>query len=649
MDLSRYFKIALRWWWLVVLSMLLSAGMSYWYSQRLPKIYSARATLSIGSNILESPNPDVRALTSIVTLAEVYAELAKRPPLAQAVIDKLGLDLLPPQLGGMINTSVIPKAQLLEIYVMDVNPKRAQLLANTIAEELILQSPTGAQGQQQRETFIHSQLNDLQLKIEDTDQKIKALKDTLPGLTSAVEIAEAQSKLSGLERLKSEYQTGYNQFLANLADASINRLAIFETAIEPTKPISPNIMLNVLIATAAGLVLAVSAIILLEFFDDALVWQPGKTQTIMGLPVLGAVTKMIGGQIVGDPNKLWSAEADRLRTLRSSILLAAEGRPLSTLLITSSSPGEGKSFLAANLAVTAATPGSSMASVLFSPGSRIILIDADLRRPGLHEDFDMPNLLGLADVLAVPEAVTEKLLDKALKPTGIDNLQLLPAGRAPLDPGALLNSPRLAKLLELLKTKADLVIIDSAPLLDVVDTKAIANVVDGVVLVVYEGRSRGKNVKRIIEYFEGKSNKNLLGVVFNGVKPSAYGYSPYSYRPQMAHGQPSLWRRVTSLGRQPSAESEIITIAEVADQLGISQEMAHRWCESGRIPASRSGLQWVVRLEDLNNFISVYQQGTDNGESKPIKRGNSLKEEGTIREKKRRADEGKIRPEQVTH
>jgi polysaccharide biosynthesis transport protein len=649
MDLSRYIKIGLRWWWLVVLSMLLSAGMSYWYSQRLPKIYSARVTLAVGSNILENPNPDLRNLTSIITLAEVYGELAKRPPLAQAVIDKLGLDLTPEQLGGLIKTRVIPNAQLLEVYVLDVNPKRAQLLANTIAEELILQSPTGAQDQQQRETFIHSQLNDLQVKIEDTDRKIKELKDSLASLTSAVEIAEAQSKLSGLENLKSEYQVGYNQFLANLSDASINRLAIFETAIEPVRSISPNIFLNVLIATAAGMVLAVSAIILLEFFDDALVWQPGKTQTVMGLPVLGAITKMTGVQITGDQDKLWSSEADMLRTLRSSILLAAESRPLSTLLITSSSPGEGKSFLSANLATTAATPGSSMASVLFSPGSRIILIDADLRKPGLHEDFDMPNLLGLADILAVPEAVTEKLLDKALKPTGIDNLLLLPAGRTPLDPGALLSSPRLVKVLELLKTRADLVIIDSAPLLDVVETKAIANAVDGVVLIVYEGRSRGKNLKRIIEYFEGKSHNNLLGVVFNGVKLSNYGYSNYGYRPQMASSQPSFWRRVTTLGRQPSAESEIITIAEVADQLGISQEMAHRWCEDGRIPATRSGRQWVVRLEDLNDFISVYQQGSDNGESRSIKKGSSLKDEVVIREKQRHADEGKIRPEQVTH
>src|SRR5262245_14936419 len=129
MDLNRYFKIALRWWWLVLLSMVLSAGMSYWYSQRLPKIYSARVTLTVGTNILENPNPDLRNLTSIRTLAEVYSEFVRRTPLAQAVIDKLGLDLQAEQLRGMIQTSVIPNAQLLEISVLDVNPKRAQLLA----------------------------------------------------------------------------------------------------------------------------------------------------------------------------------------------------------------------------------------------------------------------------------------------------------------------------------------------------------------------------------------------------------------------------------------------------------------------------------------------------------------------------------------
>jgi capsular exopolysaccharide synthesis family protein len=288
-----------------------------------------------------------------------------------------------------------------------------------------------------------------------------------------------------------------------------------------------------------------------------------------------------------------------------------------------------------------------MASVLFSPGSRIILVDADLRKPGLHEDFDMPNLLGLADILAVPEAVTEKMIEKALKPTGIDNLLLLPAGRTPLDPGALLNSPRLIKALDLLKSKADLVIIDSAPLLDVVETRAIANAVDGVVVVLYEGRSRGKSLKRILEYFEGKSHNNLLGIVFNGVKSAAYGYSSYAYRPQMANSQPSLWRRV--IGWQPSAEAETLSIAEVADQLGISQEMARRWCEDGRIPASRNGRQWIVRLEDLNDFISVYQQGSDRGEAMPLRRGSSTKDEVVIREKQRHVDEGEIKPEQITH
>jgi capsular exopolysaccharide synthesis family protein len=257
-----------------------------------------------------------------------------------------------------------------------------------------------------------------------------------------------------------------------------------------------------------------------------------------------------------------------------------------------------------------------MASVLFSPGSRIVVVDAGLRKPRLLEDFDMPNLLGLADVLAVPEIVTEKLLEKALKPTGIDNLFLLPAGRTPLDPGALLNSPRLLKVLDLLKAQADLIIIDSAPLLEVVETRAIANAVDGVVVVIYEGRSRGRALKQIVEYFEGKTNNNLLGVVFNGVKLPTYSYSSYAYhRPHVANNQTTLWRKLIPFNRQPSVDSQVLAVAEVADQLGISQETAQRWCEEGRIPAVKNGRQWTVLLEDLNEFINAYQQ--DNPDINP--------------------------------
>ena len=569
MDLVRYIKIGLRWWWLILISMALSATASYYYSQNLPKIYSAKSTLTVGSNIIENPNPDVRNLGNISTLATVYGELATRAPIAQGVINKLGLNLDASQLQEKIQTNVIPQAQLLEIIVLDIHPQRAQFIANAIAEELILQSPTNAQGQQERETFIRTQLEDLQRKIEDTNQQIQELEETIPDLTSAVEISEAQSKLTGLENLKGEYQRNYTQFLSNLSENTINRLSIFELAVEPTVPISPNIRNNVLIAALAGLILAIVAIILLEFFDDTLVWKR-DTNTVFGLPVLGTINKMRNSNLMlASQDKLWSQEADSLRTLRSSIFLATEKDKLSTLLVTSASPNEGKTFISSNLAVTITSSGSSMASVIAVPGTKVILIDADLRKPGLHEVFDLPNLFGLADVLAAPEDAIETMTQKALSSTPFENIFLLSAGRTPLDPGSLLNSSRFLRALQFLKTQADLIIIDSAPVLEAIETRAIANAVDGTVLVVSDGQSRSKDVKKAIGNFQNSQDNNLLGIVFNRVKLSQnYGYysskrSSLFLEPGTVKSSSSLWRKLWPFGQPQQSENAILSLTEV--------------------------------------------------------------------------------------
>jgi uncharacterized protein involved in exopolysaccharide biosynthesis len=210
MELGRYFDIIKRWWWLMLVSVALAAGASYVYSEQQPRIYASRTTLMVGSGI-QNPNPNERELGLSRTLAEIYAQLVLREPIMQAVVDKLGLDMSSEQLASMVQTNVIYGAQLLEITVLDVNPQRARVLADAIANELILQSPTGPRGEQERQAFIQAQLDDLQAKIEKVDGQIKELEDSILTMTSAVEIAEAQSRLRELEALKSDYQSSYTQ------------------------------------------------------------------------------------------------------------------------------------------------------------------------------------------------------------------------------------------------------------------------------------------------------------------------------------------------------------------------------------------------------------------------------------------------------
>jgi excisionase family DNA binding protein len=179
-----------------------------------------------------------------------------------------------------------------------------------------------------------------------------------------------------------------------------------------------------------------------------------------------------------------------------------------------------------------------------------------------------------------------------------------------------LNSPLFTKVLYHLKTQADLIVIDSAPVLLAIETKAIANVVDGALLVVSDGQTRGKEMKKAVDYFQGRHTNNLLGLVFNRVKlPRSYDYySSYTYgvkplldeKPKrQAFGLANIW----PFSRPQQQQTTTLNLDEVADYLGVGEDTARRWCEQGRIPATKTGRRWSVRLADLNEFVAIYQRG----------------------------------------
>jgi capsular exopolysaccharide synthesis family protein len=211
-----------------------------------------------------------------------------------------------------------------------------------------------------------------------------------------------------------------------------------------------------------------------------------------------------------------STIAESYRTVRTSLLFASpEDRPLKTILITSSLPEEGKTFTTTNLA-----------TIFSQLNERIVLIDTDMRRSKVHKVFKVEQKNGLSDFL------TGKLsFDMAVRPTFIPNLSLITAGTIPPNPSELLSSAKISSLFEVLKLRFDRIIIDSPPILSVADTSILANIVDGIVLVIKGASTRLEAIRQSKQkIMEAKGR--IMGVVVNNIAPEKedrYYYYHYYY------------------------------------------------------------------------------------------------------------------------
>jgi len=194
-----------------------------------------------------------------------------------------------------------------------------------------------------------------------------------------------------------------------------------------------------------------------------------------------------------------SPAAEAYRTLRTNLTFAALDKPIETLVVTSAAPGEGKSTVLANLAVTMA-----------QGGRRTILVDADLRRPGLHEIFGIVNDRGLTTMI-VEEAGLD---DPPLIGVGVDNLWLMPSGPMPPNPADILGSRKMEEVIAALRARADVVLFDAPPIIAVTDAAVLGTKVDGVLLVVCAGRTRREHAQRARELLE-RVHVRIVGAVLN--------------------------------------------------------------------------------------------------------------------------------------
>jgi len=592
-PVGRYMNILKKWWWLFAIGVLIPAILIRVLLSMQPDMYQAKATLMIGTS-LQNPEPDPWQLTVANNLANAYARLAREGPVMEAVATRLGLNRQPEQLAAQITTRVHPEAQLLVLEVVDTDPRVAALIANTLADELVQRSPVSQEDQAQRQAFIRSRLDGLEERIERLDQEIADLEASLVDLTSATELDAARSRLRELEAVRTEYQATYASLLESYRTSSPNVVSVFEPAVEPTTPLPRRENLAMAAAGASGLMLTIAGALLIEYLDDSVRWE-GVERTVSGLPVLGAIPRIsLGDRSIAEVIDPLSPGAEMARALRTNILLAAGERPLEVLLLTSPTLQDGKTRTVAQLGLAFA-----------GGGRRVVMMDADLRRPSLHMLFDLPNPFGLAELLASDAPLNGPGWPKGVQETGVDGLYLLPAGKPPLDPGWLLTSPRLGQLLDLLKEQADLVIIDSPPELVAPDASVLAAVADGTVLVASVGKTGLGKLTKSKEHLEGRDGVNLLGMAFNRVKVDGDYYSAYGRVSRRREGR--LWRflrrRLPLIGQGPEGKDVILSLAEMADYLGVSRATARRWCKSGRLPAFRSWLRWRIREEDLRSAM----------------------------------------------
>ncbi|SMG16107.1 capsular exopolysaccharide family [Agreia pratensis] len=294
------------------------------------------------------------------------------------------------------------------------------------------------------------------------------------------------------------------------------KLTLVQHAEVPQTPVSPNVPLNIALGALVGLALGIGLAVLKEALDNR-IRNERDIELISEAPILGGIVFDPKASerplIVHDDPK--SPRAESFRTLRTNLQFLDIGRENRSFVITSSIQGEGKSTTVANLAIT-----------LADAGARVLVVDADLRRPKLHEYLGLEGAVGLTDLLigrAEPSDV--------IQPWGKGDLFVLPAGKIPPNPSELLGSEALVTLLAEFNRAFDIVLFDSAPLLPVTDAAILARLVGGTIVVCAAGKTHKGQLKGALANLSNVDTP-VSGIVITMLPtkgPDAYGYGRYGY------------------------------------------------------------------------------------------------------------------------
>lgn len=343
------------------------------------------------------------------------------------------------------------------------------------------------------------------------------------------EAFEVEKKKLELDRLKGESENTkrqYDSVFKRLKDIELSGLLrtsnvrVLDAARPSLAPIRPNVPQGILMGLVAGLVLGIGLALLLDFLDTSVMTQH-DIEDRLGLTFLGFVPSIDetapGSKDLHIHREPKSLIAECTRSIRTNLLFMSPDKPFRRMLVTSSGPQEGKSTTVINLAIAMA-----------QSGSKVLIVDTDMRRPRLHKAFGVPNDVGVSSLV-----VGEGRIEDAIKTTDVPGVYVLPCGPVPPNPAELQHTRAFSELLEELSRRFDKVILDSPPVGAVADAVVLATQVDGVVVVLKAGLTNADVALRTVRTLRDVK-ANIYGGILNDVnlKHSKYGdyYYGYAYK-----------------------------------------------------------------------------------------------------------------------
>lgn len=365
--------------------------------------------------------------------------------------------------------------------------------------------------------------NTLRSQFDVARRQEASLRSQMGGLEAAtLDEQQRNVQLSILQRATDTNRSLYDSLLQRYRELSAeagvqaNNIQLVDRAVVPSKPVSPRLIVTLLLALVGGIVSGVAAAFAIEHLNDT-VRSGEELDQKLGLPLLGAIPEVKGvAEELEDPK---SAVSEAYNSIRAALLMSSRHGLPRSLAFTSIQPSEGKT-----------TTAFSISKGIARVGKRVVVVDCDLRRPALHKAFEIANRAGVSEFLS-----GQMPIEPLVQSTEFENVSIVTCGLIPHNPTELLSGPLFGQMLNELGARFDIVIVDTPPILGLADAVLITSQVEAVVLVMQSGRNYRGALRTSVARLH-RAGVNLIGALLTKQNLRNLGFS-YDYKYQYSYGE----------------------------------------------------------------------------------------------------------------